>query len=88
MATLAVVISGVERGENLIPVLHQLGAKHQRYGAAPEHYPAVGAVLLETMYEYLGQAFTQEMQDSWNQAFELISTQMLIGTQQTALIEE
>jgi methyl-accepting chemotaxis protein len=77
MATLVAVISGAERGENLIPILHKLGAKHYRYGAKAEHYPLVGSVLLETFYEYLGPRFTIAMQDAWNQAYELISEQMM-----------
>lgn len=80
MATLAVVISGVERGENLVPILQNLGAKHGgRYGAMADHYPLVGGVLLETFHEYLGPAFTTQMQDAWSQAYELISAQMLEG---------
>ncbi len=82
MATLAVVVSGVERGDNLTPTLRTLGQKHQQYGALPEHYPLVGGVLLETFHEYLGPKFTAEMQDAWSQAFEVISTQMIEGAQQ------
>jgi methyl-accepting chemotaxis protein len=77
MATLAVVVAGVERGENLVPTLQRLGQKHYRYGARPEHYPLVGGVLLETFHEYLGTAFTPAMQDAWAQAFEIISGQMV-----------
>jgi hemoglobin-like flavoprotein len=77
MATLAAVIASAERGDNLVPTLQKLGAKHYRYGAKPEHYPLVGSVLLETFYEYLGPNFTIEMQDAWNQAYELISEQMI-----------
>jgi methyl-accepting chemotaxis protein len=84
MATLAFVIAGVERGENLTPILQQLGGKHHRYGAQADHYPVVGAVLLETFHEYLGLEFTSEMQDAWAQAFELISAQMLVGARQQA----
>ncbi|GHO78652.1 flavohemoprotein [Ktedonobacter sp. SOSP1-85] len=79
MATLATVISGVERGDNLVPVLNGLGKRHDSYGAAPEHYPLVGGVLLETFHEYLGNSFTPEMQEAWSQAFELISNQMIQG---------
>lgn len=81
MATLAVVIAGVERGDNLIPVLQQLGERHTRYHAKPEYYPLVGSVLLETFYEYLGSLFTDAMQDAWSQAFDLISIQMLVSSQ-------
>ncbi|SRR5258708_1653510 len=78
-ATLAAVVAGVERGDNLVPVLQQLGQKHKRYGAQTEHYPIVGAVLLETFHQYLGARFTPEMQEAWEEAFEIISTHMLEG---------
>lgn len=77
MATLAAVVAGVERGDNLVPTVQKLGTKHYHYGVKPEHYPLVGSVLLETFNEYLGQDFTAQMQDAWNQAYELISEQMI-----------
>ena len=77
MATLAAVIAGVERGDNLVPTLQKLGAKHYQYGVKPEYYSLVGGVLLETFDQYLGEKFTVEMQDGWNQAYELISEQMV-----------
>jgi methyl-accepting chemotaxis protein len=77
MATLAAVVAGVERGDNLIPTVQKLGTKHHQYGVKPEYYPLVGSVLLETFHEYLGQNFTTQMQDAWNQAYELISEQMI-----------
>jgi hemoglobin-like flavoprotein len=67
----------VERGNNLVPLLRSLGVKHNRHGVKPNHYPLVGATLLETFHEHLGTQFTEAMQDSWSQAFELISNQML-----------
>jgi hemoglobin-like flavoprotein len=77
MATLAAVIAGIERGDNLIPTVQKLGSRHYQYGVKPEHYALVGSVLLETFNEYLGQNFTAQMQDAWNQAYELISEQMI-----------
>src|SRR5690348_14796130 len=47
-ATLTVVVSGVEKGDNLVPTLQALGARHKTYGVRPEHYPIVGEVLIET----------------------------------------
>jgi hemoglobin-like flavoprotein len=81
VATLAIVVAGVERGDNLTPILQELGKKHQVYGAKAEHYPLVGGVLLETFNEYLGPKFTPEMEDAWSQAFEVISGQMLTSVQ-------
>ncbi|MBE3560425.1 MAG: hypothetical protein IMW89_14550 [Ktedonobacteraceae bacterium] len=79
MATLATVVAGVERGENLTPVLQHLGSKHKKYGAKTEHYTLVGAVLLETLHDYLGSRFTPEIQEAWEEAYEIISLQMIEG---------
>lgn len=79
MATIAAVIAGAERGENLVPTLQKLGARHQRYGAIPEHYPVVGSSLIAAFKQTLGPRFTQAMQDSWASAFELISSEMITG---------
>lgn len=78
MATLAAVIAGVKRGENLLPVLHSLGEKHaHRYQVKEEHYPLVGAALLATFAQYLGDAFTPAHREAWSVAFSIISSHMI-----------
>ncbi|HLG61525.1 MAG TPA: globin domain-containing protein [Ktedonosporobacter sp.] len=77
LATLATIVAGVQRGDNLALMLQSLGERHQHYGAAPDHYPLVGGVLLETFSEYLGPRFTLDMQDAWSKAFEIISSHMI-----------
>jgi hemoglobin-like flavoprotein len=79
LVSLAFVVAGIERGDNLRPMLHMLGEKHQRYGATVDHYPLVGGVLLETFHQCLGSKFTPEMQNAWSQAYEFVSTQMIKG---------
>ena len=85
MATLAAVVAGVQRGDDLVPTLRQLGQKHKRYGAQEEHHPLVGAVLLETFHQYLGPLFTPEMEEAWEEAFEIISAQMVEGANTPAV---
>jgi len=82
MATLAVVVAGVERGENLAAVIRSLGERHGRYGAQPAHYPIVGRLLLQTFQDILGNAFTLDMNAAWAQAYEIISSEMLKGAAQ------
>ncbi len=83
IATLAVVVAGVERGENLTQVIRNLGGRHQRYGAQAAHYPLVGQLLLQTFQDFLGDAFTPQMKDAWSKAYEIISTEMLKGASQS-----
>ena len=79
-ATLQMVVRAVERGEDLVPALHKLGAKHVSYGAQAAHFPLVGAVLLDTFSTYLGDAFTPAMRQTWAEAYEFISSQMIEGS--------
>jgi hemoglobin-like flavoprotein len=81
MATLATVIAGAQRGDNLIPTLQRLGQRHKGYGLEAEHYPMLRVVLLETFHHYLGPRFTPQMQEAWEEAFEMISEHMLEGAE-------
>ncbi len=81
MATLAAVIAGVERGENLVPVLQALGKKHAGYGVQQDHYPFVGATLIKTFHHMLGPRFTLDMEEAWSEAFDIISATMIAGVE-------
>jgi len=75
-ATLAVVVAGVEKGEDLTPTLQKLGARHKTYGVLPEHYPVVGEVLIETFQNRLGSQWTPAFHDAWTQALTVIEQVM------------
>jgi len=75
-ATLAVVVAGVEKGEDLIPTLQSLGGRHKTYGVVPEHYPIVGEILIETFQTTLGPKWTPAYQDAWVQAYTVIAQVM------------
>ncbi len=82
------MVAGVLREDNLVPVLQQLGQRHKSYGVKAEYYPFFRAVLLETFQHYLGPRFTPKMQQAWEEAFEMISTQMLKGADMLPTQEE
>jgi nitric oxide dioxygenase len=82
MGAIAGVIAGIEKGENIIPALHKLGAKHAGYNVKSEHYPLVGTALIETLQQHLQDKFTPLIQQSWLEAYGVISEQMLLGTGQ------
>src|SRR5213083_2188671 len=60
----------------------ELGQRHVTYGIRPEHYPLVGAVLLETFADFLGKHWTQAHHDAWVKGYEAVSSLMLKGTQE------
>lgn len=76
-ATLAIVVTSVEKGENVVPALRTLGERHRTYGVLPEHYPLVGKLLLEVLQDTLGSQWTPAYQEAWSQAFEFMAQTML-----------
>jgi hemoglobin-like flavoprotein len=71
--------------ETIAPKLRELGARHVAYGAEPEHYPVVGAVLIASMAAIAGDAWTTEFEAAWNEAFEIVDATMLEGAEEAAL---
>ncbi len=63
----------------LTSALKGLGQRHVNYGVRPEHYPIVGAVLLETFADVLGERWTPAYHDAWAQAYETVCAIMLEG---------
>ncbi len=63
----------------IVPTLRDLGARHVAYGAVPEHYPVVGEVLLASMAEIAGAAWTREYQEAWSEAYGVVAGAMLEG---------
>ena len=60
------------------------GARHARYGVCAEHYPLVGAALLETMAEVAGAAWQPEFTIEWARAYQLVAQIMIDGAEQSA----
>src|SRR5215471_1335693 len=84
LGALALVIQNLRKPEMLTSALKGLGQRHVAYGVRPEHYPIVGAILLETLADFLGERWTQEYHDAWAQAYEAVSAIMLEGANMAA----
>ena len=87
MTTLAVVLNGLGNLESILPAASALAMRHVSYGAKKEHYPVVGAALLWTLENGLGDAWTPELADAWTTAYGTLSGFMIseaYGRSQTA----
>ncbi|UCE89524.1 MAG: hemin receptor [Pseudomonadota bacterium] len=69
-------VAGLERFDNLAPVVEDLGRRHVSYGTLPEHYDTVGVALLWTLEQGLGREFTPEVRDAWAQAYTALADTM------------
>jgi len=77
MATLAVVVNGLNNLEAVLPAASALAKRHVSYGAKPEHYPVVGGALLWTLEKGLGAAWTPDVADAWTAAYGTLSGYMI-----------
>lgn len=76
MATLGVAVNALDNLDELIPVLQNLGKGHVAYGVQDAHYETVGAALLWTLEQGLGDAFTPEVKDAWIEVYTIVATVM------------
>ena len=71
MQTLDTLVQGLDRLDDLVPAIEDLGRRHLRYGVQDAHYESVGAALLWTLEQGLGEHWTDEAQDAWTAVYTL-----------------
>ena len=76
MHMLTAAVKGLDRLEQLVPVVQDLGRRHAAYGVAEDHYDTVGAALLWTLEMGLGAGFTAETREAWTAVYALLATTM------------
>lgn len=65
MRMIGTAVNGLDRLDEIVPAVQQLGVRHTAYGVKDEHYDTVGAALLWTLETGLGDAFTEETKEAW-----------------------
>jgi len=77
MVMLSVVIGSLRYIDGLVPSIQALARRHIAYGARPEHFQTVGAALLGTLSQGLGDAFTPELEAAWIAVYGALVNTML-----------
>ena len=77
MQVLGVVVGGLRRLDEVVPVAQDLAARHVVYGVTPAHYTPVGAALIHTLERSLDEGFSAEMREAWETAYALLSDVMV-----------
>lgn len=73
MAAINTVVNGVDNLGPMVPVLQDMGKRHVAYGVTDAHYDTVGAALIWTLGQGLGDAFTPDVKDVWVGAYTTIA---------------
>jgi hemoglobin-like flavoprotein len=77
MTALATVVRSLDHLDTVLPAVKALAVRHTQYGVKPQHYEPVGAALLWTLQQGLGEGFTPETAEAWRTAYGLLSTTMI-----------
>jgi methyl-accepting chemotaxis protein len=85
LSTLVLLRKSLRNLDAIVPTLRALGARHNGYGAQPEHYAVVGQVLIASLAEIAGEAWRPEHELAWAAAFEVITDAMLSGARDAEL---
>ena len=79
LATLVLLRKSLRDLGAVVPKLREIGRRHRDYGAHPEHYALVKAVLIDSMAEVAGPTWRPEYTSAWSDALDVVAETMLEG---------
>jgi hemoglobin-like flavoprotein len=74
MHMFAEIVRMLDRPEELVHEVADLGRRHMHYGVQDSQYDSVGSALLWTLERGLGADFTDQVRDAWTEAYLLVSS--------------
>lgn len=84
MDMIGTAVQKLDNVETVVPVLQSLGKRHVRYGVKEEHYKTVGAALLTTLSQGLGEHFTPKVKEAWTLVYSVMADVMIKAVHHTA----
>ena len=81
MSMINIAVNGLDNLEGLIDPVKDLGKRHTNYGVKEEDYAKVGASLLWTLEQGLGEGFTPDVKDAWTATYTAVSGLMIEGSE-------
>ena len=73
MDMLGTAVDSLHKLDTILPAVQALGWRHKGYGVTAAHYAPVGAALLWTLEQGLGDAFTPEVKGAWTEAYSALA---------------
>ena len=76
MAMITTAVNNLHQLETILEPVQDLGRRHVNYGVEPEHYDTVGAALLWTLEQGLGDGFTSDVEAAWTETYTILANVM------------
>ncbi len=84
MTMINTAVSNLDRLDDIIPAIQDLGVRHLEYGVKNSQYNTVGSALLWTLGQGLGDAFTTEVMAAWTDVYTLLADTMKEAAREAA----
>lgn len=84
MRMVGTAVNGLDRLDAIVPAVQQLGVRHVGYGVKDAHYDTVGAALLWTLGQGLGDQFTADTEAAWTTVYGLLADTMKAAASEAA----
>ncbi|MET0373530.1 MAG: globin domain-containing protein [Rhizorhabdus sp.] len=84
MLTITAIVSDLDNLDRLVPMVTELARRHVGYGVRDDHYPPVGAALIEALRNALGARFTPPVEAAWAAAYGLLAGAMVQAVRKAA----
>lgn len=76
MTMISTAVRSLKNLDGLVGAVQDMGRRHAGYGVKDEHYETVGAALIWTLGQGLGEDFTEETKEAWVTVYTLLADTM------------
>lgn len=83
---IAAALAGLDDPDALAPVLRAMGQRHRAYGASEGDYFSVGAALVDTLADALGEDWTDEVAEAWTRFYVFVARAMKDGAREETIL--
>lgn len=77
MQMIHICVRGLDDLDRIVPAVQSLGRRHVGYGVRNGDYDTVGAALLWTLEQGLGEAFDDEVEEAWTNVYGVLAAAMI-----------
>lgn len=84
LAAVGLVVKHADNLDALTEPLMQMGERHVKYGAQPEHYPVVRDTMLAALAKVAGPAWNAQLAADWAAALNAVASVMIQGAERAA----
>jgi hemoglobin-like flavoprotein len=81
VAMMSDIVAHLDLPDALIPSLSSLGRRHREYGVRQIDYDRVREALFGALAAGLGDTFTPDVRDAWEEAYALTASVMMRGSE-------